>query len=522
MKTPISGLRAGILTQLVFLIAAAMFLINIVILNFYEKDLLKAKELAGRLLILSIENSMGFLLQNGDVDPDDLKTNTVFNKAVMDMLNKAEYYGVTIVNSDGILVFSAGFSDENNTSSRMMAMNAVVINVDSVSYTGRSWGIFWPENSEVSLSSPIRRNGKVTGGISVTASLAPLYQNLRNSEKLIIIYILIDTVILALAGIYLLSRLVVNPVHRLLRMTEEYSDTELISSAGELPSNEIGNLSSALSNMLEKLDENKRELKSHIVSLEKANNELRSAQKEIIRSEKLASVGRLAAGIAHEIGNPIGIILGYIDLIQKGGLTPDEEKDFLSRVESEISRVNVIIRQLLDFSRSSSGKTEKFSLHDLIKVTIDMLAPKLKSMELDVLLELNAEKDEIIADKNQLQQLFLNILMNSIDALEAIDTKQENPGIVIKSESLNTHFEISFTDKGPGISPDELGRIFDPFFTTKEPGRGTGLGLSVCYRIVEELGGEIEAESLTGAGMKIRIELPFDQGNSEEPDGDCK
>ncbi len=520
MKTPISGLRAGILTQLVFLIAAAMLLINIVILNFYEKDMLKAKEQAGRILILSIENSLGFFLHNGD--PDELKTAAAFDKAVKEMLRKSEYSGAAIVDSNGKLIFSAGSSGEHNSFLRTMAMNAVAAGNGSILYTDRTWGIFWPANSEVSLSAPLRQNGKVSGGISVTADLAPLYQSLRNSEKFILFFILMDTVILALAGIYLLSRLVVNPVHRLLRMTEEYRDSELIYPAGKLPSNEIGNLSMALSNMLEKLDENKRELKSHIISLEEANNNLKSAQNEIIRSEKLASVGRLAAGIAHEIGNPIGIILGYIDLLQKGGLKPDEEKDFLERVESEISRVNVIIRQLLDFSRSSSGLIEKCSLHELIKNSVNMLAPKFKKMDFDILFELNAEKDDITADKNKLQQLFLNILMNSIDALEEVVSKIENPGITVKSESSETHIKICFTDKGPGIPGNELGRIFDPFFTTKEPGRGTGLGLSVCYRIVEELNGNIEAVSRPGTGAKIIIVLPFDQGRAEDLNGDHK
>jgi signal transduction histidine kinase len=266
--------------------------------------------------------------------------------------------------------------------------------------------------------------------------------------------------------------------------------------------------------MLKRLDENKKELKNHIISLEKANNDLKAAQNEIIRSEKLASVGRLAAGIAHEIGNPIGIVLGYIDLIHKGGLSPEEEKDFISRIESEITRINIIIRQLLDFSRSSAEEKENCSVHDLITDTVEMLKPQSRMRELEITMDLRADKDTVLADKNQLQQVLLNILINSIDALEEDGHFREKSYIMVKSENKNDFIMLDFVDNGPGIADEDIDRIFDPFFTTKEPGRGTGLGLSVCYRIIEVLGGTIKAESALGKGMMIYIGLPL----VEDPD----
>ena len=390
-----------------------------------------------------------------------------------------------------------------------MAMSAMITLTQSVNYLGSTWGVLWPGNSELCFSSPLKYKGRVIGGISVVSSLVPVYDTLRNSEKLVILYIIIDTVILALVGIYLLSRIVVGPIHRLLRMTEEFEDYDFIPSAGDTPANEIGNLSRALASMLKRLDENKKELQNHITSLEKANNELKAAQKEIIKSEKLASVGRLAAGIAHEIGNPIGIILGYIGLIQKGGLSPEEEKDFLARVEGEVTRVNVIIRQLLDFSRSTTEQKEKCSVHDLINDTVEMLKPQPSMRELEIALDLGAERDAVIADKNQMQQVFLNILINSIDALEEEGQIREKSRIIVKSKNKDGFIELDFIDNGPGASSEDIGRIFDPFFTTKEPGRGTGLGLSVCYRIIEGLEGTIKAESTPGEGMVINIRLPL-------------
>ncbi len=514
MKTPIFGLRAGILTQLIFLIVAAMLLISVVILSLYEKDLIKAKEQSGRLLVLSVENNLRFLLQDSVSNLKDIQSNPDFDDAVKSLLNASEFSELAIINNSGEAVFKVGFSGEKKHYAFIMAITSMTTSNSSVNYMGRSWGVLWPGKSELCLSSPLKYKGHVIGGISVITSLEPIYKTLRRSEKLIILYVILDTVILALVGIYLISRIVVGPIHRLLRMTREYEDSEFIPSTGDTSANEIGNLSRALASMLKRLDENKKELKNHISSLEKANNDLKSAQNEIIKSEKLASVGRLAAGIAHEIGNPIGIILGYIDLIQKGRLSLEEEKDFLARIESEVSRINVIIRQLLDFSRSSTEQIENCSVHDLVNDTVEMLKPQSRMKELEIAVDLSAERDIVVADKNQLQQVFLNILINSIDALEEGDHYHEKSNIMVNSKNENGFIILDFADNGPGISAEDLGRIFDPFFTTKEPGRGTGLGLSVCYRIIEGLGGIIRAESAPGKGMVIYIELPL----IEDPD----
>lgn len=522
MKTPIFGLRAGILTQLIFLIVAAMLLINVVFLKLYEKDLIKAKEQAGKLLVFSIENNMSFFLKSGVSDLKDFHKNPDFISSMQNLLKASEFSDILIINKTGEAVFKARSSEEIKQYALTMAMGAMSTAIGSTDFKGSTWGVLWPRKSEICISSPLKFKGATIGGVSVITSLVPVYETLRESERFIILYIILDTIILALVGIYLLSRIVVGPIHRLLRMTEEFEGNEFIPTENETPANEIGNLSRALSNMLKRLDENKKELKNHINSLEKANNDLKAAQNEIIRSEKLASVGRLAAGIAHEIGNPIGIILGYIDLIQKGGLSSEEERDFLARVESEISRINVIIRQLLDFSRSSTEQKENCSVHDLIFDTVEMLKPQSRMKELEIGVDLKAENDSVFADKNQLQQVFLNILINSIDALEEDGHFHEKSHIMIKSNNKNGFIAVDFVDNGPGISTENLNRIFDPFFTTKEPGRGTGLGLSVCYRIIESLGGTIKAESVSGEGMVIRIDLPLFEGPHEKLQGDCK
>jgi signal transduction histidine kinase len=299
-----------------------------------------------------------------------------------------------------------------------------------------------------------------------------------------------------------------------LGITEEFEDGEPFPQLPDPSRNEIGQLFRSLNKMLKRLGENKQELQSHIASLEEANEELKKAQKEIIRSEKLASMGRLATGVAHEIGNPIGIVLGYLELLDKGGLDKEEKKDFLNRIESEIRRISGIIRQLLNFSGTSSGERMQTSLHSLINETISILKPQPMMASINLDIDLKAERDEVLADSDQLKQVFLNIIMNAADAMGddvASDEESRPKTLTVRTSNKNGTIEIIFADEGPGIPEQELAHIFDPFFTTKEPGKGTGLGLSVCYRIIEGLGGSIRAESEIGKGTTIILDIPLHQ-----------
>jgi signal transduction histidine kinase len=362
------------------------------------------------------------------------------------------------------------------------------------------------------MSAPLLIDRYPLGSITICSHLTETYQILRKSEKIVLIYIFLNTIILIMVGIYLLSRTVVNPIHKILKTTEAFREGEAFNLMTETSQNEIGQLSRSLNSMLKRLEENKEELRSHISSLESANQEIKEAQEKIIRSEKLASVGRLASGVAHEIGNPIGIILGYIELVKKGDLTDEEAQDSLNRVESELIRVSRIIRQLLDFSRPSGGEQKETKVHELVDETVNMLNPQPMMSNITIETNLSAANDCVWADPNQLQQVILNIIMNSADAMgESRDSgSQESENVLaIVSDNRGNNIELKFIDTGPGIPAEELTRIFDPFYTTKDPGKGTGLGLSVCNAIMEGLGGSINAESVLGKGTTIIMSMPL-------------
>jgi len=340
-------------------------------------------------------------------------------------------------------------------------------------------------------------------------------------QKIVFFYILLNTLFLALFGFYFIYRSIIRPINRLVKRAEEFKegDTFFLTSGAE--QNEFGKLSSSLNVMLRSLEDNKAELTTGIRSLEKANLELQQAQEEIIRSEKLASVGRLASGVAHEIGNPIGIVLGYLGLLKGSDLNDEEKQDFIDRIEKEISRINRTIRNLLDFSRPSKEELKAVSVHKIIGDMVDILKPQPMISDSEIFLDKGTKKDTVLADPDKLKQVFLNLSMNAIDAMGINQTKNESQKNTLSiqtslapktkaDERVNTSkIHIEFIDNGPGIPAEDLTRIFDPFYTTKEPGKGTGLGLSVSLRIIEDIGGDIKVKSEVGKGTKIIIILPL-------------
>jgi signal transduction histidine kinase len=235
-------------------------------------------------------------------------------------------------------------------------------------------------------------------------------------------------------------------------------------------------------------------------------------------------VGRLSAGIAHEIGNPIGIVMGYLELIKQKDIPAAEKEEYIYRTEAEIERINTIIRQLLEISRPSKAGLKAVSVHDLIDDITEVLnvQPLMSNIEFECRLE--AQNDKILADSNQLRQVFLNLIINAADAISSEDNV--NSGKLLIQSSLvsataeqtqdqKTHLKIMFIDNGPGISEENIANIFDPFYTTKEPGKGTGLGLSVSFMIIEGFGGKMNVSSKIGEGTTMTLLLPVVESEAD-------
>ena len=515
MRFPFYSLRTGIVACLTFLILSAMLLINVVMVKFAERDLIDAKVEMGRILIHTIGQRVVYDTISKHKALNELGSVPRFSKEIAQLLRMGGYSSVLVVSSAGTRVFGLGSWGKREEDALVRSREALTKQKSSLEFLGEIWGVTWLAPEMVRMSAPFFFEGRLMGAVAICADLNPLYQGLRKSERIILIYICLNAVILVLFGIYLLSRTVVKPIHRLQTITDKFDEWPPLFDQGESSRNEIGQLFRSLKMMLKRLETNKKELKANISSLKEANLEIKKAQDEIIKSEKMASAGRLATGVAHEIGNPLSIILGYLELLKRGDLKSEENKDFVERIESEVTRINQIIRELLDFSRPSSAEYEETGIHQLIMETVNLLELQPMMDRIEIRQELRAEKDVVWAGMAQLKQVFLNIIINAADAM--IDTHSSDGVSLnvlnIKTENEDASIVIRFTDTGIGIPSEELGRIFDPFYTTKEPGKGTGLGLPVCYTIIEGLGGRIRVESVVGTGTEVIVTIPLNRAN---------
>ena len=386
-------------------------------------------------------------------------------------------------------------------------------------FQGEAWGVFWKQHRNLFVAIPLELEGRVVGGACLAFDLGSFYRQWRHEQKILFLYIIGNCVLLTFIGVSRFSNLIFKPLHKLVHLANEFRPGNEALYFLKAPSkNEFGKLSTALNQMLSRISKDQEKLKKTVQRLKRANLEIHAAQSRVVQAEKLASVGRLAAGVAHEIGNPIGIVLGYLGLLRDGSIPQEERLDFLERAEKEIQRVNIIIRQLLDHSRTNPSGLKPVSLHDLIREIVSLFNVQPLTSNLKIACQLEALNDTICADVEQVRQVFVNLVMNSADAI--LMSEFPGTGKIDICSSLAPPFpqvgkrnsnwiSIQISDNGPGIAEENLQKIFDPFFTTKEPGKGTGLGLAISYQIVKNLGGEIRVESTVGKGTCFDLLLPL-------------
>ncbi len=509
----VRGLRTKIAINLAMLLLVAMVLIDLVSMVTARRELIRSEVSKADLLLDFLKGD----LSNASVrntKTAGLESDSMLNK----LINDSPVASALLIGASGERTYLGRPSEIPERELVSYTRQAVSTRKRLHHFVGTTWGILWSQRAKLILSAPLFNNNGAVGGVSIVLPLETVYKALRHSQQIIFIYIFINLAILTYLGIYRISKLYLLPLSRLAQRAEDYKEDDEIIFSVRKEDNELHRLSKSLNIMLKRISADKEKLRSTVLSLEKANLELKKAQKEIIQAEKLASVGRLSAGIAHEIGNPIGIVIGYLELLKQEDITVEERDEYIHRTEAEIDRINTIIRQLLEVSRPSTSDRKAVSVHELIYDTASVLRDQPLMSKVEISLELAAEKDTVLADSNQLRQVFLNLIINAADAITA--EGRNRSGLLEITTLLETdadpdtgnpaaRLKIMFIDNGPGINEENLGNIFDPFFTTKDPGRGTGLGLSVSFMIVESLGGTISVTSEAGCGTTMKISLPL-------------
>jgi two-component system NtrC family sensor kinase len=236
-----------------------------------------------------------------------------------------------------------------------------------------------------------------------------------------------------------------------------------------------------------------------------------SLQAKLMHTEKMAALGQLVSGVAHEVNNPLAAIVGFTDLLLENPAVPADAKEELQVILQEAQRTRVIVQNLLSFARQMPAQREPAQINSILRQTIKLRAYDLENHGVELTEKYAAELPMVIGDPHQLQQVFLNILNNAYDAVQ--ETRRTGK-IEVQTIHRSDKIEIVFRDNGPGIS--QIDRIFDPFFTTKEVGKGTGLGLSICYGIIQAHRGEIVARNNPdGDGSTFIVRLPIAEKAAE-------
>ncbi|MFT6627639.1 MAG: two-component system NtrC family sensor kinase [Flavobacteriales bacterium] len=349
---------------------------------------------------------------------------------------------------------------------------------------------------------PIIVGDEVVGGVRFELPLRRVQEVIRNTQKLVILYVVFDALFLLMLGYFVLTRRIVRPISTIMDATTRVAGGDLNSTVEVNSANELGALARNFERMVASLREGRDELNSKIEALAETNAALERAQQEVVRSEKLATLGTLSAGIAHEVGNPIAAMTGLLELLHDiDELPPETARDLVSRVEAETARISRIVQELLDYARVPEAGAEPDTVDAAVEQAVSLCSHHPRASALAVRLTLVAEERVAIAT-GRLVQVLLNLLVNAADAIG------ESGVVQIETRDSKGGVEIRVRDDGPGFDHLALPRVFDPFFTTKKAGQGTGLGLAICDRIIGEASGTIRAVNADDGGAEFVIWLP--------------
>ena len=334
--------------------------------------------------------------------------------------------------------------------------------------------------------------GKIIGALYVGLLRAPFAHQLT----------VISAVFLALVGgatfaslvlLLLVNERVLRPIRSVVGMAQKVIGGDLTARVGIRPAGEMGALCRAVDSMAQAVAE-REELLTQATS------------QQIRRSEQLASVGRLAAGVAHEINNPLTGVLAFSDLMREKENMDDQDREDLEVIIRETKRAREIVRGLLDYARETPSLKVSMNVNDVVRQTMQLLGKREAFQQVNLVKALADDLPPVNGDRNQLQQVLVNLSLNACEAMSDGGT------LMIATSGKSDRVVVEVTDTGCGIRPEHLDKIFEPFFTTKAVGKGTGLGLSVTYGIVQQHGGTLEVESAMGKGTTFIITLPAEKG----------
>ncbi|MGZ3440813.1 MAG: sensor histidine kinase [Polyangia bacterium] len=334
---------------------------------------------------------------------------------------------------------------------------------------------------------PMHARGRVAGAVRVRMPAeAEIARALRGARLLLVGITLFDGGLVLLFGALFIRR-VVGPIEALSAAARRAADgdVELPPLAPPATRDEIAHL---------------------VDDFNRMTVSLRRQREQMVAQEKLVTVGRLAAGVAHEVGNPLAAVLGYVDLLLHDEPPDGPRREALERIRKETDRIRGIVADLLDYSRPMQGSVEAVQLADVVELALSLVRPQPRFTDVEVARALPPSLPPVAASQSRLVQVLLNLLLNAADAMDG------RGRVAIEARTDGDAVELRVSDSGRGVAAADRAQIFDPFFTTKEPGQGTGLGLSISRSIVEAYGGTLTLAEARDAGATFVLRLPIFRG----------
>jgi len=343
-------------------------------------------------------------------------------------------------------------------------------------------------------------------GMLYVGVLEAKYADMRRNAFSILVLIIVAGMALAILLGYFLEKKIMGPVHRLIMASQDVSKGNLSPEIGPISKDELGVLQQTFTDMIASLKERDERRKA-------------AAENRLLQSEKQASVGRLAAGVAHEINNPLTGVLTFTRILLRRKDLNDESRAYLEKIAESTVRVRDIVKGLLDFSRQTTLDREPTEINKLVNSAVSLMENQALIKGVGITFHPGENLPMLTLDRNQIQGVVFNMIINAIDAMEPGGTITISTGISLSaSDTGRKGVEIPITDMGCGIPSEHLDKLFDPFFTTKEVGKGTGLGLAVSYGIVQRHGGTIRVQSEVGRGSTFTIWLPIEEQIEQDED----
>ena len=518
------SLSAAILSALSLVLVVTWFLLGVVSLKTTERSLNSRKSDETRLLITALTRLL----------PEDIATtrnSPVLNRFIETLARDHEFHNLVIADAAGVVVFAAPPDPEPDP-------------LVSVTLRKRQPHVaISDQHDTITRYAPIiADDGSMRGVVRLTLTLTEEHDLLSEFRKIFLAYFVLDFLLLLGLGSFLLSRLIVVPIRKLLTATQHIGAGDLSYRVPVSGTVETAELAQSFNSMAESLTRQRTEIENHVASLESANEELKQAREETIRTEKMASVGLLAAGMAHEVGTPLAAIMGYAGILRQELQGDPERLEYAQRIEDDARRIDHIVRHLLDYARPRKGELSRVDPGELIREVFNLLNAQGLFKKIHVFCDVPNDLPEVKVDGHQLQQVLINLMINARDAMpsggELRVTASEDifsappSGMTTEQAAVRgrrksdfhgafrsslrngdgplTCLKIEVQDAGEGISQEHLEKLFDPFFTTKEPGKGTGLGLAICARIIDSFNGRITVQSTVGAGATFCVWLPVE------------